>query len=355
MATQSPKWNVMIFLAGNNSLSEDCVFGLTEAVDAKVNENVAVFAELSTGVHRRTFLNLHDSQLKDRDQLHKKLNAALAKQHKEDANEEHPPKPRSLSDRIKAFVDQCVRENGDELADRHMLILAGHGSGTLGEFLREDGPDNPGTASKPMNVPNLGTLIKSISQDKTLLGGRPLDVLGMDSCLMSMTEIAYAVHNNVNVMIGAQGFEPLAGWPYRQVLERVSGSPDDLNELGQKIVDEYIEFYTVYQAADLSVDLAASNLSETVMVMKAINSLSRALTPILEAYPNPVKTEGFPERSSAVVRDAVLLAHWEAQLYKNEQYTDIYDFCSLLKPRLGPEYKDVRRACQNVLNAIVGA
>ena len=33
MSTQPPKWNVMIFLAGNNSLSEECVFGLTEAVD----------------------------------------------------------------------------------------------------------------------------------------------------------------------------------------------------------------------------------------------------------------------------------------------------------------------------------
>ena len=61
---------------------------------------------------------------------------------------------------------------------------------------------------------------------------------------------------------------------------------------------------------------------------------------------------------SAFIRDAVVLTHWEAQLYGQEQYTDLYDFCSLLKSRLmnTPEsYRPVISACQNVLNTIMGA
>jgi hypothetical protein len=101
--------------------------------------------------------------------------------------------------------------------------------------------------------------------------------------------------------------------------------------------------------------MAASDLSEIVTVMKAIQSLAETLRVKLEPYPEESKNmdvENLPD--SAVIRDAVLLAHWEAQLYKNEQYTDIYDFCTLLKARLPKRFSEVRGACQNVLNAIAG-
>src|ERR1051325_9641542 len=312
-AQQNPKWNVMIFLAGNNSLSEECVYGLTEVLNAKINGDIAVFAQLNTGVHRGTFLNLRDPEIKDRAGLHKKLNAALSDQHSATATTQAEFERRSFRRRILDFVTQCIGEDRSKRAEHNMLVL--------------------------------------------------------DSCLMSMTEIAYAVHNHVEVMVGAEGFEPMAGWPYHQVLEMVSRYPDNLEELGRKIVDQYIEYYTIYQAANLSVDLAASNLSETVMVMKAIHSLAETLRPLLEQYPDDYQKMDIKKPPvSVVVRDAVLLAHWEAQLYKNEQYTDIYDFCTLLKARLSTkeylyeqngklhdEYGDVRRACQNVLNAIAGA
>src|ERR1051325_1902579 len=365
-AQPNPKWNVMIFLAGNNSLSEECVYGLTEVLNAKINGDIAVFAQLNTGVHRGTFLNLRDPEIKDRAGLHKKLNAALSDQHSAAATTQAEFERRSFRRRILDFVKQCIGEDRSKRAEHNMLVLAGHGNGVLGEFLREDDRDNVHKDSKHMNMINLGGLIEDIYD---LLGKKKIDILGMDSCLMSMTEIAYAVHNHVEVMVGAEGFEPMAGWPYHQVLEMVSRYPDNLEELGRKIVDQYIEYYTIYQAANLSVDLAASNLSETVMVMKAIHSLAETLRPLLEQYPDDYQKMDIKKPPvSVVVRDAVLLAHWEAQLYKNEQYTDIYDFCTLLKARLSTkeylyeqngklhdEYGDVRRACQNVLNAIAGA
>src|ERR1041384_1590155 len=359
MEPQNPyKWNVMIFLAGNNSLSEECIFGLTDILEAKVNGKIAISAELSTGVHRGTFLNLRE--FKSRDELHKKLNEALSEQHRQllrrTRNGAAPKfETRSFRRRIFDFVKRSIGPDNSHWADHYMLILAGHGSGILGEFLREDDRDNNPGKSDHMNFINLGGLIEEINEE--LLGGNKIDVLGMDSCLMAMTEIAYGLHNHVKVMIGAEGFEPMAGWPYHRVLEQVSQIPDDVNELGRKIVDEYIDFYTIYQAANLSVDLAASDLTETVMVMKAIHSLGAALTPLLNAYPSDYQGMDIDKPpTSVVVRDAVLLAHWEAQLYKNEQYTDIYDFCTLLKARLSrqEEYRPVRRACQNVLNSIAG-
>jgi hypothetical protein len=250
MDTQNPyKWNVMIFLAGNNSLSEECVYGLTEVLDARINGSTAIFAQLNTGVHRGTFLNLRE--FRDRDQLHKQLNRELSEQRAASATKIRDFERRSFQRRIFDFVQQCLgTPENSHRADHYMLILAGHGNGILGEFLREDDRDVQFKKSAHMNLMNLGGLIEKI--DVELLDGKKIDVLGMDSCLMAMTEIAYGVHNHVKVMIGAEGFEPMAGWPYHQIMEQVSEVPDDLNELGRRMVDEYIDFYTIYQAANLS-------------------------------------------------------------------------------------------------------
>jgi hypothetical protein len=44
------------------------------------------------------------------------------------------------------------------------------------------------------------------------------------------------------------------------------------------------------------------------------------------------------------IRDAVVLAHWEAQGYKDEQYADLKDFCMCLKVRTDKIAKRLRRA-----------
>ena len=38
---------------------------------------------------------------------------------------------------------------------------------------------------------------------------------------MGMTEVAYMVNKSAHIMIGAEGFEPMAGWPYALVLKAV--------------------------------------------------------------------------------------------------------------------------------------
>ena len=344
MRKQNPyKWNVMIYLAGNNSLSEECIYGLTEALDARIGDEVAIFAQLNTGVHRGTFLNLRD--YKTREELHRKLNEVLLQQ----ATGARAPESESYPREIFKFVERCMGANGEYRAEHNMLILSGHGGGTLGGFLRDE---NPGR-SKTLELTNLGDLMKEIKNG--ILEGKPLDIVGFDSCLMSMTEIAYAIRDSVSVMIGAEGFEPRAGWPYRRVLELISQHTDDVNSLARKIVNEYVSYYTIYQAASVSVDQAACDMGEMGTLTTSIQSLAETLTNILEKYPDERRTMNVEDPpDSAVVRDAVLLSHWEAQLYKNEQYTDLYDFCSLLKGKLGRKYESVRRACQNVLNAIVG-
>ena len=62
----------------------------------------------------------------------------------------------------------------------------------------------------------------------------------------------------------------------------------------------------------------------------------------------------------ADIRNALILAHWEAQPYLGQKYVDLYDFCNLLKGLCSRHdlnsycWMRIRAACQNVLNTIRG-
>ena len=246
-----------------------------------------------------------------------------------------------------------------------MLVLSGHGSGIIGNFLSKEAADRIDSLS----VISMAKLIKAINRfikrNRKAKGEEPrereIDILGLDNCLMSMTEVAYMVHNNASVMIGAEGFEPQAGWPYACVLDAMkkfvkknpNGGDDKAKELAKRIVCDYIRYYTDYQAAGVSVDQSACDLNQSEELMWAVNSLAEVLLKYLPYDPKSDVSNADPE-----VRNALVLAHWEAQTYKTEQYTDLYDFCERLQfycANLGEGKADIRRACQNVRNTIRGS
>ncbi|HEX6623066.1 MAG TPA: clostripain-related cysteine peptidase, partial [Pyrinomonadaceae bacterium] len=227
------KWTVMIFLSGDNNLSEECVYALTEMMKAEMmkdgsNKEVAVVAQLDTGIvqDQRIFINNLIEKKKNgpgsliafvgpqRQERRRRLKAALAARKQAAARvaqqnghagkrvpgaKQSPPEKRPVGhfDVLLDFVTESVRAYP---AEHYMLVLSGHGSGTVGDFLTKQEAKRVGTLS----IPSLGGLLETIRV--CVLDGKKLDILGMDSCLMSMIEVAYAVHNNVEVMIGAEGF-----------------------------------------------------------------------------------------------------------------------------------------------------
>ena len=88
------------------------------------------------------------------------------------------------------MIFDFVRESVCEYRAHHyMLVLSGHGDGILGNFLVTAEAD----ARANLSVVSLAELVQRVKNGP--LGGEPLDILGLDSCLMGMTEVAYAVHN----------------------------------------------------------------------------------------------------------------------------------------------------------------
>jgi hypothetical protein len=237
------------------------------------------------------------------------------------------------------FIEDSILGSKD--AERRMLILSGHGSGAVGDFLTGD------VQGARLTIPSLGKLLYEVKQkvaqkidlpkDKKLI-----DILGMDSCLMSMAEVAYEVRENVDCMVAAEGFELNTGWPYARLLELAKGEIGGLRalersteELAKGIVRAYVDYYRNYELADVSTDLSALNLKQDLLdgLVNAVKELSTVMIPAL---------------NNQQARDSIIMAHWEAQSYKNDQHVDLFDFCDLLKDR----YQDFKDPCQNVISAI---
>jgi len=354
-------WNAMVYLAGENNLAEECVFALKEMkrarprlscnncpptetdingrrdIDRQVDKQVKIVAQLDAGglggnevryILKRGDIDglLQNSAITTRDTTETTYRGVL-----------------------KDFISSSIIIEG--LANHYLLVLSGHGNGLLSDFLARDNE----TFDK-LSIPKIQWVLREVRQDltenfgKDIGDGFMIDILGLDSCLMSMAEIGYELRHYVRYMVGAEGFEPNSGWPYERILSDLLTNPNmGAEELVFRIVERYVTYYKDFLPAGRSVDQSACNLSKCQALADAVRELANILTEKI--------TE--PETKRQVV-----LAHWEAQSYKDDQYVDLYDFCDLLDRGPGENPDDpmtgsvvmkelkvndyIRTACQKV-------
>ncbi|MDX2034430.1 MAG: clostripain-related cysteine peptidase [Blastocatellia bacterium] len=346
-------WNVLIHMAADNNLKEECIYELNEILRLGDLSSFDVIAQFDSGsaVTRYDFRvappiaeNSHplsaseliappdlppSSTERDLDDI---AHVVLA----EREILQRIPDSAIIHDFLRAFARR------DSF---NFISLSGHGSGAVGEFLPSDNP--PSALSIRALKSNVIELVARQCQ-----GGR-IDILGLDSCLMSMVETCYELQPHVGILIGAEGFEQNAGWPYHEILNELRKNPEQSpKDLAKLVVREYIRAYAPYYASGISVDLSACDLKEEKLSLLTV-TLGNLVRLLREQLP-------VPQFASAVV-----LAHWQAQSYKFEQYTDLWDFCSLLKGSLErgifnvpDERIEARRkiedACRDVMDAIEG-
>src|SRR5262249_39804355 len=151
-----------------------------------------------------------------------------------------------------------------------------HGSGAVGEFLTSD------KRFLGLSIPALQRVLRSAA-DKLAKKGKEkkIDILGLDSCEMSMAEVAYEVRNQVNFMVGAEGFEPRRGWPYDLILPLLKDeeNADHPEEFAPNIVTRHIRYYLDYAAADISTDASALQINEGKLdnVVQELRAFTQAL------------------------------------------------------------------------------
>src|SRR4051812_16176714 len=289
------KWTYMIYMAGDNSLSDavDTDLGEMRKVGSTTDVNVVVQYDQAQGKGSRRFLLQKDPTREDPTVL----------------GTVDSGDPGTLVD----FVDWAVQSFP---AERYALVLWNHGSGwepsemdriarsvgakkydqreaiqrshsrlgkaffttTLKQIFEIPSPgeraicidDGSGHSLDTVELGNvLAALVKKI--------GRPLDLLGMDACLMSNIEVAYQARPYVRYLVGSEETEPTDGWPYQQVLQAVADKPvAPTPELAEAVVTAYVKSYKDSGSSD-AVTQTALDLSKLDDVAAPLDKLANEL------------------------------------------------------------------------------
>ena len=102
------------------------------------------------------------------------------------------------------------------------------------EFERDIAFDN-GTGHS-LDTVELGKALDDIKDEL----GQPVNLLGMNACLMATVEVLYEVRDSAEVYVASEELMPAESWPYKEILTKLGKKPKmDEVELGKLIVDRY--------------------------------------------------------------------------------------------------------------------
>lgn len=105
--------------------------------------------------------------------------------------------------------------------------------------------------------------------------GRRIDVVGFDACMMNMIEVAYELHEQADFLVGSEEVEPGDGWPYAKVVGAAAKGPTPA-KLAASVVKSYVASYADTSQEE-QVTQAALDLRKAPKVTKAIDRLAAAL------------------------------------------------------------------------------
>ena len=241
---------------------------------------------------------------------------------------------------LTSFLEFC-RKNYP--ARHYMLFLLGHGLIVGNDmFLFDEHAEQHSLA-----LSDLGALLCDFKEK--LPDDQHFEVVSFHSCSMSALEVAYELKDTANYMLASQGPAFVGSWPYRQILMRIFydlvNKEKDLETTLKSIFKECLDNSQDFQLAGYSFDLCLCDLKKVGEIRSSLAQLSSALS------------DGLKDPAT---QERILLAHWDAQSYWQESYTDLGDFCFCLTDRCSdlPDegaVKAIRTACTSVTRDVNGA
>ncbi|MCU1264537.1 MAG: putative peptidase [Acidobacteria bacterium] len=345
----STPWTVLTFLGGENNLSDEMVLSI------KAMKNSVIVPPRSAGK-----VKFHFNALVQFEAEYSALLAPVRFELKpgDYDGSAHGDYVKTMpEDRAPClkFCDSYVCELVDFLywgikkypAQKYFVIFSGHGNGVQSSFLQKDTvPPQSLTIKQLREVlehPDVKDALKSVGKDQ-------IDIIGFDSCLMSMVEVCYELRHDAQLLVGSEGNEANLGWPYKAIFEylQVERNPS-LEDLAVTTVNSMVMYYADYSIiANSSADLAVCDLrgDKIEKLTKNIDNLGRVMMKHLpkDTSGDTIEKDGFLQ--------ALIFAHWYAQTYSNDQYADLADFCDVLSRHLTSQFSDVVTACKRVQEGI---
>ena len=333
---QDAKWTFMVYMAGDNDLAAAGERDLAEirSIGSSVDVNVVVEFDRKggTGTERRLV----------RKGGVEEAGTALGETDSGD--------PAALA----AYAAWAIREHP---AERYALVLWSHGSGWDQSETDAGAASGGHGRSRPFFTPSANTLLNTRPHKRAILfddgsghsldtlelgrvlkrvarsRGHPLEILGMDACLMSSIEVAYQAKDHVRYLVASEGVEPDTGWPYAELLKRLSEGPQQPTDgLVNSIVAAYVQSCRG-GGTPIPATLSALNLVRIGQVTHALGQLADALTDTL------------PHAAAEI-----FAAQKSSKRFYHDTLWDISDFC--LKLEQATASRAVRTAARQVRSAL---
>ena len=210
-------------------------------------------------------------------------------------------------------------------AERYALVLWSHGTGWRPEEIRQiarqtrgdasvDGAEATERATRPGSLALFRTTLARLLQPPTpaeravlfddgtshsldtlqlaevvadiaQIVGQPLDLLGMDACLMATLEVAYQVQPSVRYLVASEELVPGFSWPYQDLYSQLRSNPSQsADRFATNVVRHYTAYYAAHPPAVGDVTKVAVDVAHVDTVASAIDDLARTLSEDVERY-----------------------------------------------------------------------
>jgi len=300
--TQTAEWTIMVYMAGDNSLSSCVIDDLIEMETVGSTDRVKILAFADMGVGNAGIYYIN----KGSHSLVKNLGSVD-------------------SGFYQILVDFIRFSKENYPAQRYALILWDHGAGWRSGIRGICFDDSTGNF---ITLPELRQALFS--------SGIHFDLLGMDACLMGMIEVAHEIRSCGQVLVFSEASIPADGWDYGPILSSLTSFPSQsTQELSHTIIDSYFDYY----GRSSNITLSAVNLSQ-------INSLSAALSHLADHIMTDQSTP------TSVYRNIGWYALYMDTSVAYQDYTDIGDFMNKLIASSQVQSQEVKNAATNVLSTL---
>jgi len=216
-------------------------------------------------------------------------------------------------------------------AKKYLLVIWNHGGGfrSISPSLTKDIAWDYTNQEDKITMPELEYALSAISVQM----GKSINIVGMDACLMAMTEVAYQIKDSTDILVTSEENEPADGWSYDTILAQLVADPTMLStQLAKNIVDNYVYSYPFNDVTQSAIDLNYMDTLAGQLSNLALAIMGDSITPSID-YLNAANS---------------------SQYYGDNDFIDLYDFCDeLMIYSNNPEVKNIAIIIQQTISSTV--
>lgn len=273
-------WTFMVYLDADNNLEPDGITDFLEMASVGTSDEVNIVVQMD---RRPGYSSLYDDWTDTRRFLIQNGDDPSSAP-VQNLGEENMGDPNVLQD----FVEWAVTNYP---AEHYALVIWNHGDGwrnmirEMSEAVRSarapagdwavvkavatDDTDNDKLYMKEVQTALQNAKFRSQGRTGTSV---KLDLVGFDACLMGMVEVAYALRDVANYVVGSEETEPLGGWPYDAILGALDATPSfSPEDLAGTIVTEYVDSYPT---TDTHLTQSAVDVTKLSNLVSKINAFT---------------------------------------------------------------------------------